>query len=52
MSLSGSGSTYFGLFADARRAHKAVTVLRALGFRALRCRTLTREQYRRGVQRG
>jgi 4-diphosphocytidyl-2-C-methyl-D-erythritol kinase len=52
MSLSGSGSTYFGLFADARRAHKAVTALRALGFRALRCRTLTREQYQRGVQRG
>ena len=52
MALSGSGSTYFGLFADSRRAHRAVAALRALGFRALRCRTLTRDEYRRGVQRG
>ncbi|HET7294890.1 MAG TPA: 4-(cytidine 5'-diphospho)-2-C-methyl-D-erythritol kinase [Vicinamibacteria bacterium] len=52
MALSGSGSTYFGLFRDARRAQKAVAALRALGFRALRCRTLTLDQYRKGVQRG
>lgn len=52
MALSGSGSTYFGLFAESRRAQKAVAALRALGFRALRCRTLTLDQYRKGVQRG
>lgn len=52
MALSGSGSTYFGLFAEARRARKAVAALRAQGFRALGCRTLSLEQYRRGVQRG
>src|SRR5262245_34289247 len=52
MALSGSGSTYFGLFADARRAQKAAAALRALGFRALSCRTLTLHQYRKGVQQG
>ncbi len=52
MALSGSGSTYFGLFDDSRRAQKAVTAFRAFGVRALRCRTLTLDQYRKGVQRG
>jgi 4-diphosphocytidyl-2-C-methyl-D-erythritol kinase len=52
MALSGSGSTYFGLFGESRQARTAVAALRARGFRALRCRTLTRDQYRRGVQRG
>jgi 4-diphosphocytidyl-2-C-methyl-D-erythritol kinase len=50
MSLSGSGSTYFGIFSEHRRAAKAAAALRTLGFRALRCRTLTLDQYR--VQRG
>jgi 4-diphosphocytidyl-2-C-methyl-D-erythritol kinase len=52
MALSGSGSTYFGLFSESRRAQAAAVALRAQGFRALRCRTLSLEQYRRGVQRG
>ncbi len=52
MALSGSGSTYFGLFSESRRAQKAAAALRAHGFRALRCRTQTLDQYRRGVQRG
>jgi 4-diphosphocytidyl-2-C-methyl-D-erythritol kinase len=52
MALSGSGSTYFGLFSEASRARRAVAALRAQGFRALGCRTLSLEQYRKGVQRG
>lgn len=52
MALSGSGSTYFGLFSESRRARMAAGALRAQGFRALRCRTLSLDQYRRGVQRG
>jgi 4-diphosphocytidyl-2-C-methyl-D-erythritol kinase len=44
--LSGSGSSYFGLFEDARLARKARTALAAQGFRALGARTLTLEQYR------
>jgi len=50
--LSGSGSAYFGIFAEHRRARGAVAALRALGFRAFGCRTLTLDQYRRGVQQG
>jgi 4-diphosphocytidyl-2-C-methyl-D-erythritol kinase len=52
MALSGSGSTYFGLFREARRARKAAAALVAQGFRAFACRTLSFDQYRRGVQRG
>lgn len=50
--LSGSGSTYFGLFTESRRARRAVAALRAQGFRAHGCRTLSLGQYRKGVQRG
>ena len=45
-SLSGSGSSYFGLFEDARPAKRARAALAAEGFRALGARTLTLEQYR------
>jgi 4-diphosphocytidyl-2-C-methyl-D-erythritol kinase len=45
--LSGSGSSYFGLFDDARRAGRARAALRAAGFAALRSRTLSLDQYRR-----
>ena len=44
--LSGSGSSYFGLFEDARPAKRARAALAAEGFRALGARTLTLEQYR------
>ena len=50
-SLSGSGSSYFGLFDDPRRAGRAHAALRAAGFTALRSRTLTRGQYRRSWSR-
>jgi 4-diphosphocytidyl-2-C-methyl-D-erythritol kinase len=46
-SLSGSGSSYFGLFGDARRAGRSHAALRAAGFMALRSRTLSLDQYRR-----
>jgi 4-diphosphocytidyl-2-C-methyl-D-erythritol kinase len=44
--LSGSGSSYFGLFENARPAQRARKALGAEGFRALEARTLTLEQYR------
>jgi 4-diphosphocytidyl-2-C-methyl-D-erythritol kinase len=44
--LSGSGSSYFGLFESARAAGRARGALVAEGFRALAARTLTLEQYR------
>ena len=44
--LSGSGSSYFGLFEDARPARRARAALAVEGFRALAARTLTLEQYR------
>jgi 4-diphosphocytidyl-2-C-methyl-D-erythritol kinase len=44
--LSGSGSSYFGLFENVRPAARARAALVAEGFRALACRTLTLEQYR------
>ncbi len=44
--LSGSGSSYFGLFDQARRARGAQAALSAEGIRAFRGRTLTLEQYR------
>lgn len=46
-SLSGSGSAFFGLFAEAARARKALAALENAGFSALRARTLSLEQYRR-----
>jgi 4-diphosphocytidyl-2-C-methyl-D-erythritol kinase len=45
--LSGSGSSYFGLFDGARPARRACAALAAEGFQALATRTLTLEQYRR-----
>jgi 4-diphosphocytidyl-2-C-methyl-D-erythritol kinase len=46
-SLSGSGASYFGLFDDPGRARRAQARLIALGFKALRGRTLSLNQYRR-----
>jgi 4-diphosphocytidyl-2-C-methyl-D-erythritol kinase len=45
--LSGSGSSWFGLFDDARGARRAQAALSAEGFTAFRGRTLTLDQYRR-----
>ena len=45
-SLSGSGSSFFGLFDDARRARRACAALAAEGVAAFRGRTLSLEQYR------
>jgi 4-diphosphocytidyl-2C-methyl-D-erythritol kinase len=45
--LSGSGSAYFGLFRDVRRARRAEASLRSAGHRTLRARTLSLIQYRR-----
>lgn len=50
-SLSGSGSSYFGVFDDPRRAERARAALRAAGFVALRSRTLSLDQYRRSWSR-
>jgi 4-diphosphocytidyl-2-C-methyl-D-erythritol kinase len=56
--LSGSGSTYFGLFDDPRRARRAGAALRVAGFTAHHCRALSHDQYRKalrirpGLQRG
>jgi 4-diphosphocytidyl-2C-methyl-D-erythritol kinase len=49
--LSGSGSTYFGLFQDARRARRAQAALEAEGFRVLRARTISLDEYRRALPR-
>jgi 4-diphosphocytidyl-2-C-methyl-D-erythritol kinase len=49
--LSGSGSTYFGLFQDVRRARRAQAALVAEGFRALRARTVSLDEYRRALPR-
>lgn len=46
-SLSGSGSSFFGLFAEAARARRALAALETAGFTAFRARTLSLEQYRR-----
>jgi 4-diphosphocytidyl-2-C-methyl-D-erythritol kinase len=46
-SLSGSGASYFGLFDDPNRARRAQSRLAARGFKALRSRTLSLDQYRR-----
>jgi 4-diphosphocytidyl-2-C-methyl-D-erythritol kinase len=45
-SLSGSGSSLFGLYDDARRARGAQSALRAAGFIVLRARTVSLDQYR------
>jgi 4-diphosphocytidyl-2-C-methyl-D-erythritol kinase len=45
-SLSGSGSSYFGLFREARQARRAYTALREAGVRAVHSPTLTLDRYR------
>jgi 4-diphosphocytidyl-2-C-methyl-D-erythritol kinase len=45
-SLSGSGSSYFGVFDDAQRARRAHAALASQGFAVHRCRTLSLDQYR------
>jgi len=46
-SLSGSGSSFFGLFDDGRKAQGAQSALMAAGFIVLRARTVSLGQYRR-----
>ncbi len=48
-SLSGSGSSYFGVFGDLLRARRAQEALNAAGHPAFRVRTLSLDQYRRRV---
>lgn len=50
-SLSGSGSTYFGLFQEPTRAERACEALVASGARAWVTRTLSLTQYRRAWSR-
>lgn len=50
-SLSGSGSSYYGLFDDAQSASRAQAALRGAGFHALRTRTLSLDQYGRAWSR-
>lgn len=50
-SLSGSGSTYFGLFDDPQRAGRARDALKRRGFAAWRVRTLSLGQYRASLAR-
>lgn len=45
--LSGSGSSFFGLFDEPQRARQAHSALVDRGFRAFRGRTLSLDQYRR-----
>lgn len=45
--LSGSGSSFFGLFGGALAARRAVAALESEGFRAVATRTLTLDEYRR-----
>jgi len=49
--LSGSGSSYFGLFDDPRKARRALKALEASRFKAFSCRTLSLEAYRRAWSR-
>jgi 4-diphosphocytidyl-2-C-methyl-D-erythritol kinase len=49
--LSGSGSSFFGLFNEARSARRAQAALSAGGFRAYRGRTLTLGEYRMALSR-
>ena len=46
-SLSGSGSSFFGVFDDPQRARRAHAVLSSQGFAVHRCRTLSLDQYHR-----
>jgi 4-diphosphocytidyl-2-C-methyl-D-erythritol kinase len=50
-SLSGSGSSFFGLFGEARSARHAVEMLRDAGVVAHRSRTLSLDRYRRTWER-
>jgi 4-diphosphocytidyl-2-C-methyl-D-erythritol kinase len=50
-SLSGSGSSFFGLFGEAHSARRAVEMLRDAGVVAHRCRTLSLDRYRRTWER-
>jgi len=49
--LSGSGSSFFGLFGGARVARRAAAALESEGFRACVARTLTHDEYRRAWAR-
>ena len=49
--LSGSGSSYFGVFDDPKRARRARAALAAAGFRAFRGQTLSQDRYRRAWAR-
>jgi 4-diphosphocytidyl-2-C-methyl-D-erythritol kinase len=49
--LSGSGSTYFGLFTVGSRATRARAALAAHGFRAIKVRTLSLERYQQSFSR-
>ncbi len=49
--LSGSGSSFFGLFEDGRQAQGAQSALVAAGFIVLRARTVSLDQYRRAWSR-
>jgi 4-diphosphocytidyl-2-C-methyl-D-erythritol kinase len=44
--MSGSGSTYFGLFDGSQRAGRARSALHAAGFNAIACQTLSLGQYK------
>ncbi len=48
--LSGSGSSFFGLFDELQQARRAHSALVERGFRAFRGRTLSLDQYRRRWQ--
>jgi len=48
-SLSGSGSTLYGLFRSPAEAAKAASRLRKQGLKAVETRTLTRQKYWRGI---
>ncbi len=50
-SLSGSGSTLYGLFGSGEEAHAAATRMSASGHAAIATTTLTREEYWRAVVR-
>lgn len=49
--LSGSGSSFFGLFDDPPAAGRALRALKAAGFEAFGCRTLSLEAYQRAWSR-
>lgn len=51
-SLSGSGSTLYGLFAAAREAHNAAERISGAGHKAMATRTLSRAEYWKSVASG